>query len=95
MKFTGEQNIAGALKLPIEPSQTLTQLKKYGITSPDAIAVDTKLSLIDLPNGDKATQYVLGSQNFYAITRYNKSYMYAMSVYELGAAVKQAYDKAQ
>ena len=95
VKFTGEQNIAGALKLPIEPSQTLTQLKKYGITSPDAIAVDTKLSLIDLPNGDKATQYVLGSQNFYAITRYNKSYMYAMSVYELGAAVKQAYDKAQ
>ena len=94
VKFTGEQNIAGALKLPIEPSQTLTQLKKYGITSPDAIAVDTKLSLIDLPNGDKATQYVLGSQNFYAITRYNKSYMYAMSVYELGAAVKQAYDKA-
>ena len=83
------------MKLPIEPSQTLTQLKKYGITSPDAIAVDTKLSLIDLPNGDKATQYVLGSQNFYAITRYNKSYMYAMSVYELGAAVKQAYDKAQ
>jgi membrane-bound lytic murein transglycosylase B len=32
----------------------------------------------------------LGSQNFYAITRYNKSYMYAMSVNDLGAAVQKA-----
>ena len=95
VKFTDAQNIDGALKLPIEPSQTLTQLKKYGITSPDSIPVDVKLSLIDLPNGDNPAQYVLGSKNFYAITRYNKSYMYAMSVYELGAAVKKAYDAAQ
>ena len=94
VKFTDAQNIDGALKLPIEPSQTLTQLKKYGITSPDTMPVDAKLSLIDLPNGDNPAQYVLGSKNFYAITRYNKSYMYAMSVYELGAAVKKAYDAA-
>ena len=92
VKFTDNPDIAAALKLPIEPSQTLTQLKKYGITSPDTIPVDVKLSLIDLPNGDNPAQYVLGSKNFYAITRYNKSYMYAMSVYELGAAVKKAYD---
>ena len=94
VKFTDNPDIAAALKLPIEPSQTLTQLKKYGITSPDTIPVDVKLSLIDLPNGDNPAQYVLGSKNFYAITRYNKSYMYAMSVYELGAAVKKAYDAA-
>lgn len=92
VKFTDKPDIAAALKLPIEPSQTLTQLKKYGITSPDVFPVDVKLSLIDLPNGDNPAQYVLGSKNFYAITRYNKSYMYAMSVYELGAAVKKAYD---
>ncbi len=92
VKFVGEQNIDGALKLPVQPSKTLEQLKAYGVASTEKVPANVKLSLIDLPNGDAPAQYVLGSQNFYAITRYNKSYMYAMSVYELGAAVKQAYD---
>ena len=92
VKFDPNPRIAEALKLPIEPSKTLSELKAYGISSPENIPSDVKLSLIDLPNGDNPAQYVLGSKNFYAITRYNKSYMYAMSVYELGAAVKQAYD---
>ena len=92
VKFDQNPRIADALKLPIEPSKTIGELKEYGISSPENIPADVKLSLIDLPNGDNPTQYVLGSKNFYAITRYNKSYMYAMSVYELGAAVKKAYD---
>ena len=79
--------IKDLLAKPIQPSMTLKQIKEYGIGSDDVIKPDVKLSLIDLPNGDKATSYVLGSQNFYAITRYNKSYMYAMSVYDLGSAV--------
>lgn len=91
-QFDQQPKIAEALKLPIEPSKTISELKPYGISSPESIPADIKLSLIDLPNGDNPAQYVLGSKNFYAITRYNKSYMYAMSVYELGAAVKKAYD---
>ena len=78
------------LEQPIQPSLTLRQISEYGVGSDAAIKPDAKLSLIDLPNGDKATLYVLGSQNFYAITRYNKSYMYAMSVYELGSSVMAA-----
>lgn len=94
VKFQGEQNIEDALKLPVQPSKTLAELKAYGVDSPENVAPNVKLALIDLPNGDAPAQYVLGSQNFYAITRYNKSYMYAMSVYELGAAVKTSYDAA-
>ena len=92
VQFDSKPNIAEALKLPVEPSKTIDELKQYGISSPESIPSSVKLSLIDLPNGDNPTQYVLGSRNFYAITRYNKSYMYAMSVYELGAAVKKSYD---
>lgn len=92
VQFGGEQNIEGALKLPVQPSSSITALNNYGVYSPENIPSHVKLSLIDLPNGDAPTKYVLGSQNFYAITRYNKSYMYAMSVYELGAAVKAGYD---
>lgn len=81
------------LEQPIQPSLTIKQIKEYGVSSAEVIKPDVKLSLIDLPNGDKATTYVLGSQNFYAITRYNKSYMYAMSVYDLGVAVMKTRSK--
>jgi membrane-bound lytic murein transglycosylase B len=48
------------------------------------------LALIELQNGDAPPQYVAGTENFYAITRYNWSSYYAMAVIELGQAVAQA-----
>ena len=48
------------------------------------------LALIELQNGDDAPTYVAGTENFYAITRYNWSSYYAMSVLELGQEVKAA-----
>ena len=45
------------------------------------------LALIELLNGPDAPQYVAGTENFYAITRYNWSSYYAMSVIELGREV--------
>ncbi len=91
---TDTPKIKELLEKPIQPSLTIKEIKTFGISSPETIKPDVKLSLIDLPNGDKATTYVLGSQNFYAITRYNKSYMYAMSVYDLGSAVMKARSSA-
>jgi membrane-bound lytic murein transglycosylase B len=46
------------------------------------------LALVELQNGDAAPSYVAGTQNFYAVTRYNQSSYYAMAVIELGSAVK-------
>ena len=48
------------------------------------------LALIELLNGPDAPQYVAGTENFYAITRYNWSSYYAMSVIELGREVSAA-----
>ncbi len=45
------------------------------------------LALIELQNGADAPQYVAGTENFYAITRYNWSSYYAMAVIELGREV--------
>ena len=45
------------------------------------------LALIELLNGPDAPQYVAGTENFYAITRYNWSSYYAMAVLELGREV--------
>ena len=46
-----------------------------------------KLALIELRNGNDAPSYVAGTENFYAVTRYNWSSYYAMAVIELGEAV--------
>ena len=48
-----------------------------------------QLALIELRNGEDAPSYVAGTENFYAITRYNWSSYYAMAVIELGQAVAE------
>ncbi len=56
------------------------------------------LALIELQNGDptiagNTPSYVAGTANFYAITRYNWSSYYAMSVIDLGREVAQQMGK--
>ena len=48
------------------------------------------LALVGLQNGTDAAQYVVGTENFYVITRYNWSSYYAMAVIELGQEVAKA-----
>ena len=62
----------------------------FAATSPPP---DAPLALIDLPSGSDASgnpmiAYLAGTQNFHVITRYNRSYFYAMSVIDLGGAIK-------
>ncbi|WP_176648695.1 lytic murein transglycosylase B [Duganella sp. SG902] len=65
------------------------QLTAAGVTP--AVAPPEQLyGLVDLQNGAEPTEYWLANANFFAITQYNRSYFYAMSVVELGRAVKLA-----
>jgi len=48
------------------------------------------LALVELQNGAEAPSYVAGTENFYAITRYNWSSYYAMAVIDLGREVARA-----
>jgi membrane-bound lytic murein transglycosylase B len=45
-------------------------------------------ALIDLITPNQATEYWLGYQNFYVITRYNRSSFYAMAVHDLAQALR-------
>lgn len=74
---------------PIEPTMTAEQLSQFTPSWPDG-APTQPFALIPLETPNKPTVYWIGYQNFYVITRYNKSSFYAMSVYQLGNAIKQA-----
>ncbi|PUE55026.1 lytic murein transglycosylase B [Limnohabitans sp. 2KL-17] len=52
-----------------------------------ALQHEGPLALIELRNGSNAPSYVAGTENFYAITRYNWSSYYAMAVIDLAEAV--------
>lgn len=77
-----------AVEAGVPPKLSLTELAALGVSSPQSIAGAEPLSLIDLPDGDNPTQYVLGTNNFWVITRYNRSYFYAMAVIDLARALK-------
>jgi membrane-bound lytic murein transglycosylase B len=64
------------------------ELASAGVVTATPLPPDLLYGLIDLQNGAEATEYWVASDNFYAITQYNRSYFYAMSVIELGRAVR-------
>ncbi len=51
---------------------------------------EAKAIIVDLPSPDHPTEYRLGLDNFYVITRYNRSFFYAAAVVDLGRAVRLA-----
>ena len=48
-----------------------------------------------LENGPAEPSWIAGTQNFYAITRYNWSSYYALAVIELGREVRAAVQAAR
>ncbi|WP_434516651.1 lytic murein transglycosylase B [Dechloromonas sp. ARDL1] len=74
------------LQAGIRPSLKAAELAAKGIraeTDPQAT-----VALIDLVSPNKETEYWLGFENFYVITRYNRSSFYAMSVFQLAEEIR-------
>lgn len=88
-----EKTIDRALLLvpDIVPSFSAAQMVERGARlSEAALQHGGALALIELRNAELPPSYVAGTQNFYALTRYNASSYYAMSVVELGGAIAAA-----
>ncbi|TFF38337.1 lytic murein transglycosylase B [Pseudomonas sp. RIT623] len=66
----------------IEPVRTVAQLRALGWSGDDALRDDQAVTAFRL-EGENGPEYWMGLKNFYAITRYNRSVMYAMAVHQL------------
>ncbi|MGA2344235.1 MAG: lytic murein transglycosylase B [Steroidobacteraceae bacterium] len=73
-------------KLALE--DTVESLQAKGVNFDASLPPDAPAILIAADESD-GVHWRVGYNNFYVITRYNHSALYAMAVYELAAAVKQ------
>ncbi|WP_338771645.1 lytic murein transglycosylase B [Massilia sp. METH4] len=76
----------GSLEAKFQPEA----LMAAGVVPTSTLPPGMLYGLVDLQNGSEPTEYWVASGNFYTITQYNRSYFYAMSVVELGRAVRLA-----
>jgi membrane-bound lytic murein transglycosylase B len=74
----------------LEAKFSQEEMKAAGVTPAVALPADMLFGLVDLQNGADPTDYWLGTDNFYAITQYNRSFFYAMSVNDLSRALRTA-----
>lgn len=83
----------------IKPGMSLQEFAEYGVAPlredsqsppPSATPFATlPAALIDLVTPEQPTEYWIGFDNFYVITRYNRSSFYAMSVFQLAEALRE------
>jgi membrane-bound lytic murein transglycosylase B len=72
---------------PSKPSKSLGYYEQYGYQPAIDIDPNVKVTLVELESVD-GKEYWFGFHNFYVITRYNHSPLYAMAVYQLSEEIK-------
>ena len=75
-----------------QPITPLKYLITYGILPMEYNNIDQTAALIRLDE-EAGPVYHVGYNNFYVITRYNRSRNYAMAVYELSQWIRKLYDQ--
>lgn len=76
---------------PLKPEHHVRDFTKYGLESVDHFAGKEIASAIKLAGID-GDEYWITLHNFYVITRYNHSRLYAMSVFQLSQLIKTKMD---
>ncbi len=91
LEVTGDSS-ADSLEPSIKPNYTWAELKQNGLVSQFTIGEETPVALVRLEQKNHP-EYWVGFQNFYVITRYNHSELYAMAVYQLAKLISHEYKR--
>lgn len=83
------ENYREALFAGRKPAYTVEEMRKLGVIPRVDISGDCQVTLIELANNG-GNEYWLGFNNFFVITRYNRSVHYAMSVLQLAEEIRAA-----
>ena len=77
-----------ALSKGVKPDTTIGQLRKLGLNIPAKLGNAENAKLLSYDMADHEELW-LGLHNFYVITRYNHSPLYAMAVFQLSQAIRE------
>lgn len=77
------------LERGINPHSTIAAIRNTGV-APDEVVADDVLASVFGAETESGMRYWLGFNNFYVITRYNRSINYALAVHELALELRRA-----
>lgn len=83
----GESDVEAVIAAGIRPHLKMADLLQQGVTPLAPVAEDAEAALF-MVESDHGPQFWLGLNNFYVITRYNRSVNYALAVYELARELR-------
>ena len=75
----------------LKPDIPVKEINKYGIKPQREISDKVKVKILSFDNND-FNEIWLGLNNFYVITRYNNSPLYAMAVFQLADEINREYE---
>ena len=73
----------------LNPHTPVAAIRRTG-ASPAEMVSDDELATVFAAEFESGTRYWMGFNNFYVITRYNRSVNYALAVYELSQELRRA-----
>ena len=77
-----------ALSKGVKPDVSIGELRKLGVNTPTQLSGNEQVKLLSYPM-ENHEQLWVGLHNFYVITRYNHSPLYAMAAFQLSQAIRE------
>jgi len=73
----------------LKPEHSVADVKAVNLSVPDSLS-DSQVAKLQALKGALGDELWLTLHNFYVVTRYNHSHLYAMAVFQLSEAFKKA-----
>jgi peptidoglycan lytic transglycosylase B len=84
---SGDADLGPLLAAGIKPHVAVRELREKGLVIPDGVDENALVTLFSVET-ERGGKLYLGLNNFYVITRYNRSINYAMAVWELAGEIR-------